>query len=202
MDRFDQAETDKARAAIQALIDGPSGAPLRARWVQTPLGPMLAVADDRGLHALGFPDGKGLVREIAALKTGVGPVTLGASPVLEQAEAELDAYFTGRSLDFQTPVVQRGSAFQQTVWRTLRAIPAGQTRAYGRIAREMNQPAATRAVAAANGRNAVAIIIPCHRVIGADGSLTGYGGRLWRKTWLIKHEARITGQARQGELEL
>ncbi|MCH8522570.1 methylated-DNA--[protein]-cysteine S-methyltransferase [Glycocaulis sp.] len=202
MERRSQKETQEARRAIEALIDGKEGAPLAARWLETPLGPMLAVADRTGLHALGFPDGKGLAREIAALKTRTGSLALGPSPILDQAEAELDAYFAGRSLEFRTPVVQHGSAFQQAVWTALMAIPAGQTTAYGELARAMNQPGATRAVAAANGRNAVAIMVPCHRVIGADGSLTGYGGRLWRKTWLLEHEARVTGQARQGEMAL
>lgn len=202
MERRDQKEPQEARLAIEALIDGEEGAPLAARWLETPLGPMLAVADRAGLHALGFPDGKGLAREVAALKAGIGPITLTPSAILDQTEEELDAYFARRSLEFRTPVAQHGSAFQQSVWAALMAIPAGQTAAYGELARAMNQPAATRAVAAANGRNAVAIIVPCHRVIGADGSLTGYGGQLWRKTWLLEHEARATGQERQAELAL
>jgi AraC family transcriptional regulator of adaptative response/methylated-DNA-[protein]-cysteine methyltransferase len=202
MERRGQEEADQARLTFEELIDGPAGSPLAARWLETPLGPMLAVADRTGLHALGFPDGKGLAREIAALKTRTGPLALGPSPILDQAESELDAYFAGRAMEFRTPVVQHGSAFQQAVWTALLDIRAGQTMGYGELARAMNQPAATRAVAAANGRNAVAIIVPCHRVIGADGSLTGYGGQLWRKTWLLEHEARTTGQARQGELAL
>ncbi len=202
MEQRDQKETQEARRAIEVLLDGKAGSPLAARWLETPLGRMLAVADRAGLHALGFPDGKGLAQEVTALKTRIGPIALAPSAILDQTEAELDAYFTGRSLELHTPVVQYGSAFQRAVWTALMAIPAGQTMAYGELARAMNQPTATRAVAAANGRNAVAIIVPCHRVIGADGSLTGYGGQLWRKTWLLEHEARATGRIRQGELAL
>jgi AraC family transcriptional regulator, regulatory protein of adaptative response / methylated-DNA-[protein]-cysteine methyltransferase len=92
---------------------------------------------------------------------------------------------------FDIPVVQKGTAFEASVWDALRQIPVGQTRSYGEIARFMDHPSATRAVARANGANQVAIIVPCHRVIGADGSMTGYGGKIWRKQWLLEHERRM-----------
>jgi AraC family transcriptional regulator of adaptative response/methylated-DNA-[protein]-cysteine methyltransferase len=93
-------------------------------------------------------------------------------------------------MSFSIPVVQRGTAFEATVWSALQQVPPGETRSYGELARSLGRPEAARAVARANGTNQVAIIVPCHRIIGADGSLTGYGGKLWRKQWLLEHERR------------
>ena len=98
------------------------------------------------------------------------------------------AYFDGQLTQFETPMAPSGSVFTQEVWQALRDIPLGETRAYGALAREMGRPAATRAVARANGANPIAIAIPCHRLVGADGALTGYGGGLWRKQALIEIE--------------
>ncbi|MBS4009429.1 MAG: methylated-DNA--[protein]-cysteine S-methyltransferase, partial [Roseovarius sp.] len=107
------------------------------------------------------------------------------------AAEELADYFAGRSSCFLTPLAMAGSAFTKQVWAALREIPAGETRSYSDIARQIGRPTATRAVARANGANQIALMIPCHRVIGADGSLTGYGGGLWRKQRLIEIERHL-----------
>lgn len=103
--------------------------------------------------------------------------------------AQLQAYFAGELIDFDFPMELRGSDFQRRVWAALCEIPYGQTISYGELARWVGNPKASRAVGLANGRNPIAIVVPCHRVIGADGSLTGYGGGLERKVWLLEHEA-------------
>jgi methylated-DNA-[protein]-cysteine S-methyltransferase len=108
--------------------------------------------------------------------------------VLEHARRELDAFFAGQLRGFTVPLAPRGTGFQQRVWRALRTIPYGETRSYGQIARQIGAPEAVRAVGAANGANPIAIIIPCHRVIGANGSLTGFGGGLDRKRFLLELE--------------
>lgn len=117
-----------------------------------------------------------------------------SDPVLDQARRELDAYFAGALREFTVPVSPRGSEFQRRVWSALRAIPYGQTTTYGAIASRIGAREAVRAVGAANGANPIAIIIPCHRVIGANGSLTGFGGGLERKQFLLdleRGEARL-----------
>lgn len=108
--------------------------------------------------------------------------------VLREARAQLEAYFTGTLRTFDLPVRCAGTRFQQKVWQALREIPHGVTISYGELARRIGQPTAMRAVGLANGRNPVSIIVPCHRVIGANGSLTGYGGGIERKRWLLRHE--------------
>ena len=107
-----------------------------------------------------------------------------------QIRAELRRYFAGESADFSTPLALNGSGFTRAVWAELQRIPAGETRCYGQIALLIGQPSAARAVARANGANQIALVVPCHRVIGADGSLTGYGGGLWRKQRLLEIEQR------------
>jgi AraC family transcriptional regulator, regulatory protein of adaptative response / methylated-DNA-[protein]-cysteine methyltransferase len=162
---------------------------LRASWIATPLGDMVAVASETHLHLLEFIGRKALPAELrklrAATKDGIG---IGQTRITEQASAELDAFFAGRSANFETPLSQAGSAFSQDVWAELRRIPAGTTRSYSDLARRIGRPAATRAVARANGANQIALIVPCHRVLGADGALTGYGGGLWRKQRLLEIE--------------
>lgn len=165
---------------------------LRATWIPTPLGDMIAVSSRSHLHLLEFVDRKALPTELRRLqqatKTGIG---VGSLPPSEQAAAELAAYFTARSGRFETPLAVAASPFTQAVWDALRTIPAGETRSYQDIARQIGRPTATRAVARANGANQIALMIPCHRVIGADGSLTGYGGGLWRKQRLIEIERQL-----------
>jgi AraC family transcriptional regulator of adaptative response/methylated-DNA-[protein]-cysteine methyltransferase len=150
---------------------------------------MLAVSDRSSLHLLEFIDRRALPTELKKLRQLVrGGIGIGRHPPTDQIAAELDAYFSGRSADFTVPLALHGSAFTRAVWEELRKIPAGETRSYGDIAKAVGQPSAVRAVARANGANQIALIIPCHRVIGADGSLTGYGGGLWRKQKLIDLE--------------
>ena len=109
---------------------------------------------------------------------------------LKTARAQLAAYFEGELQDFDLPLAAQGTEFQQRVWKALREIPYGVTISYGELARRIGQPQAARAVGLANGQNPIAIVVPCHRVIGADGSLTGYGGGLARKRWLLAHESK------------
>ena len=112
----------------------------------------------------------------------------GSHPHLERIRRELGEYFAGTRRTFETPLATPGSEFQRAVWAELRTIPFGTTRSYAAQARAIGRPAAVRAVARANGDNRIAIVIPCHRVIGSDGQLTGYGGGLWRKQRLLDHE--------------
>jgi methylated-DNA-[protein]-cysteine S-methyltransferase len=114
-----------------------------------------------------------------------------ATPLLRRAREQLWAYFAGELLDFDLPLDAAGTAFQQRVWAALRGIPYGSTVSYAEIARRIGMPTGSRAVGAANGRNPIAIIVPCHRVIGADGTLIGYGGGLDRKQWLLRHEKEV-----------
>ena len=111
-----------------------------------------------------------------------------SSPVLAECVRQLDEYFGGRRTDFDLPVQQKGTDFQQNVWNVLRDIPFGKTVSYADVAKILGKPKFARAVGAANGRNRVWIMVPCHRVIGANGSLTGYAGGIERKKWLLAHE--------------
>lgn len=164
-------------------------ATLRAAHIPTPLGDMIAVCDNRALHLLEFTDRKALSAELSRLrKMTKGDIGVGRYATTDQVESELAAFFEGRCSDFQVPLVLHGTPFAKQVWTALRNIPAGTTRSYAQLAQAIGAPNATRAVARANGANQIALIIPCHRVIGADGSLTGYGGGLWRKQRLIALE--------------
>jgi len=112
------------------------------------------------------------------------------SPILAECVRQLDEYFNGQRICFDIPIHQEGTKFQQSVWNVLTGIPFGKTVSYGDVARMLNHPKSVRAVGAANGKNKIWIIIPCHRVIGANGSLTGYAGGIERKKWLLDHERR------------
>lgn len=118
--------------------------------------------------------------------------TEGTSPVIEQTIAELEEYFRGERRDFDIPLLLAGTDFQMKVWETLQTIPYGETISYGEEAARMGKPKSVRAVANANGRNAISILIPCHRVIGSNGKLTGYGGGMEAKEWLINREIVIS----------
>ena len=172
---------------------------LRADWIGTPIGTMLAVADQHALHLLEFFDRKALPGELVRLGSVTRCcITFGRLPPIDRIEAELRAYFDGSSACFETPLALHGSAFTLSVWHALRAIPPGATCSYTELAVAAGRPAAVRAAGRANGANQLAIAIPCHRVLGADGALTGYGGGLWRKRWLIEHEHRLA--ATEGEV--
>ncbi len=158
--------------------------------IGTPLGSIVAVADDAALYLLEFENRVALTGELRRLERDFGLIGLGSNAVLKRLVAELEDYFAGESAAFQLPTFQHGTAFQEAVWGSLKQIPAGQTRSYGDIAEMLGQPEKSREVGKANGANSISIIVPCHRVIGADGSLVGYGGGLWRKKWLLDHERR------------
>lgn len=115
-------------------------------------------------------------------------------PLLSRAANALEAYLSGRSQTFEVPLAPEGTAFQRAVWTALTTIPFGETRTYTDVARAVGRPAAVRAVGAANGRNPLAIVVPCHRVIGANGTLTGYAGGLAAKLWLLEHERRTASR--------
>jgi methylated-DNA-[protein]-cysteine S-methyltransferase len=162
--------------------------------ISSPIGPLRLVARDGLLAQLDLPPHD-------------HPVAATEAPprerdVLAHAAAQLAEYFAGERRAFDLPLAPRGTAFQEHVWRALQDIPFGETRSYGEQARAIGRPAASRAVGAANGRNPIAIIVPCHRVIGADGSLTGFGGGLPAKRWLLDHEARIAGPRRPTQPDL
>jgi AraC family transcriptional regulator of adaptative response/methylated-DNA-[protein]-cysteine methyltransferase len=167
---------------------------LTARWFETPLGTMLGVADDEGIHLLEFSDRKDLPRELERLSANVGPVAFGDHLRFDALAAWLDRYFQGDLAPHGLELAIAGTPFQQRVWDELRAIPPGETRSYGGLALSLGSPSAVRAIAAANGANQLAILVPCHRVIGSDGKLVGYAGGLWRKKWLLEHERRSLGQ--------
>jgi AraC family transcriptional regulator of adaptative response/methylated-DNA-[protein]-cysteine methyltransferase len=187
--------------AFRALLKTTPGAArdataLRFARIATPLGPMLAAATDDALCLLEFADRRMLETQLErvgrALHAAVVP---GGNAVLEQMERELAEYFAGARFAFDLPLRLVGSDFQQRVWRGLQGIPYGETRSYGEQARLIGREHAVRAVARANGDNRIAIVIPCHRVVGADGKLVGYGGGLWRKQWLLDHERRHASRA-------
>ncbi len=168
---------------------------LFAERIETPLGVMIAVADDEGLRLLEFADRRATERELRLLRerlrTSIVP---GEHRFLEQIRRELGDYFAGRSLEFRTPVAPVGSDFQQRTWQLLRTIPPAETRSYSWMAEQLKIPGARRAVGRANGTNMLCLVIPCHRVIRADGTLCGYGGGLWRKRWLLDHERKFAAQ--------
>ncbi len=182
------------RAAVARLLGvAPAalrqGGLLHVAWIETPLGDMIAVTDQRTLHLLEFADRPALPREMARLvKQAKGGIGLGETPVTDALRRTLDQFFAGENARFEIPLVLHGTPFTQSVWRALQEIPAGETRSYSDLAAAIGRPDAVRAVARANGANQIAILIPCHRVLGADGALTGYGGGLWRKDRLIRLE--------------
>lgn len=168
---------------------------LKADWIDSPIGALVAVSDRSSLHLLEFVDRKALPRELKRLRDATrGGIGIGRLAPTEQIADELKAYFAGEGARFETPMTYHGSPFTREVWLELRRIPAGATRSYSDLAKAIGRPSATRAVARANGANQIAIAIPCHRVIGADGSLTGYGGGIWRKQKLIELEQAYASQ--------
>jgi methylated-DNA-[protein]-cysteine S-methyltransferase len=153
----------------------------------SPVGELLLTAVDAGLTRVYFErhlHGDRIAPEWRAASASADP----AAEILAEARRQLDAYFAGHLTAFTVPLAPSGTPFQQRVWMALRALPFGDTVSYGEIARRIGAPDAVRAVGAANGRNPLSIIVPCHRVIGSDGSLTGFGGGVDRKRWLLQHE--------------
>jgi methylated-DNA-[protein]-cysteine S-methyltransferase len=169
-------------------------APSRAHLVvDSPIGPLTLVAADGRLTGL-YMEVRGHEPEPAALGRPAPADPCELDPVLAAAAGQLDSYFAGQLTEFSLPLDLEGTAFQRTVWAALRTIGYGETMSYGQLADRIGQPTASRAVGLANGRNPVSIVVPCHRVVGADGSLTGYGGGLDRKRFLLGLEQRVSGQ--------
>lgn len=152
--------------------------------VSCPVRYLRLIASDAGLHAVLWPeDVEGPGKRVRVTSEP------GSHSSLDEAARQLEAYFQGRSFAFDLPLVWAGTDFQQRVWRSLADIPLGETRSYLEQAIALGKPNAIRAVAAANGRNPFSIVLPCHRVIGSNGKLTGYAGGLPMKSWLLQHEA-------------
>ncbi len=158
--------------------------------VPTPLGPMVVGATDEALCLLEFADRRMLETQLKRIRKVLQAVIVpGETEITKSTAEQIGAYLEGSLREFRLPLQTAGTAFQETIWKELRTIPYGETRSYGEQARRIGRPKAVRAVARANGDNRIAIIVPCHRVIGADGGLTGYGGGLWRKRWLLELES-------------
>ncbi len=146
--------------------------------LSTPLGQLLITSSERGITAIIFTE----------------ETTFDTSTELEkQAATQLNEYFTGTRKTFDFPLDLQGTDFQKRVWQELLTVPFGATSSYLNLSRTLGDEKAIRAVAAANGKNPIAIVVPCHRIIGSDGSLTGYAGGLWRKEWLLRHESKTEG---------
>lgn len=168
---------------------------LRLECWESPMCPLLIVTDEEGvLRALEFGDHESRMDEL--LKDHYGNYALDEAPVAEPLKRALQAYFEG-DLEVLAKIrtATGGTSFQREVWKALRTIPAGTTMSYGGLATKIGRAGASRAVGAANGSNPIAIVVPCHRVIGANGTLTGYGGGLAHKKWLLDHEARFVSAA-------
>ena len=160
--------------------------------IETPLGTMIACANENGICMLEFSDRKALPTELKEIsKHFDANIVQGENPHFKTLEKELEEYFEGKRKDFTVPLAPVGTDFQKKVWEILRTIPYGTTRTYQQQADILGIPKAVRAVANANGLNKISIIIPCHRVIGSNGTLTGYGGGIWRKQKLLELEKAI-----------
>jgi methylated-DNA-[protein]-cysteine S-methyltransferase len=158
---------------------------MKYSYVDTPIGRMLVTRDEQGITGLDLPNGRRPRRVLADWQRD--------DAAFEDVRTQLTEYFAGMRREFDLPLHMIGAAFQRRVWEALCAIPYGETTSYGKIAAAIGEPGSARAVGAANGQNPVPIIVPCHRVIGADGSLTGYGGGLPTKRWLLEHEGAQAG---------
>lgn len=148
--------------------------------LDSPLGPLLIAGQDDALTFIGLPEGRSAVQPASSWRRDDG--------LWAEARRQLTAYFAGALTEFELHLRPAGTPFQQQVWRALREIPYGETRSYGQVAAAIGRPAAVRAVGRANGANPLPIVIPCHRVIGSNGTLTGYGGGLAAKQWLLQLE--------------
>ena len=154
------------------------------RVIESPVGPLAIAASDAGVHAIEFHAPRHVGARDARWREG-------GHPLLDAIATQLDDYFAGARHVFDLPLAPEGTDFQRTVWRTLATIPYGETISYAQLAARIDRPSAVRAVGAANGRNPIPIVLPCHRVIGADGSLTGFGGGLPTKRFLLALEGAL-----------
>ena len=167
-------------------------------YVDSPIGRLMLTSDGAALTGLYM----NLYRNKPSKLPGLGDDWIQNATIdpLPAAARQLKEYFAGKRREFDLPLRMEGTEFQQRVWRELTKIPFGETRSYGQLAKRLNNPNGSRAVGLANGRNPIAIIVPCHRVIGADGSLTGFGGGLDRKEWLLTHEGQpVTSELAFGD---
>lgn len=163
--------------------------PLYIDWLSTRMGRMIAICDDDHLYMLEFTDRKNMTKQFEKLrKLQRRAILPGRTKITDQIEAELALYFDGKLTDFKTPLATSGTEFQDRTWEQLQNIPHGETRSYGELAKMVGDPKAVRAVAGANSKNGLAIIIPCHRVIASDGGLGGYAGGVSRKADLLNLE--------------
>ena len=172
-------------------------APLLVNRILTPLGPMLTIASENGICLLEFVDRRMLETNIVRVAqrfviqgTQGAQFRTGVNSHIAQLAAELKQYFAGKRTEFEVTLEDAGTEFQTLVWNRLKQIPLGKTSTYTQIARDIDRPKAVRAVGRANGDNRLSILIPCHRLISSNGSLTGYGGGLQRKQWLLDHESQ------------
>lgn len=165
--------------------------------IESPLGTLYAVASEEGLCLLEFHDRRALPTQLGVVeKRHKAEIKAGSNPVIERTQEELGEYFAGERTEFTVPLDLPATPFQRLVWDELCRIPCGETRSYAWIAGSVGKPNGVRAVGRANGQNRVAIIVPCHRVIASDGTLCGYGGKLWRKEELLRLEgAGLFGSA-------
>jgi AraC family transcriptional regulator of adaptative response/methylated-DNA-[protein]-cysteine methyltransferase len=163
--------------------------------IETPIGDMVAGSAEKGICLLEFTDRRMLNTEYKILTRYLkDDICEGQTIHTENIALELSEYFEGKRKIFSVPLVFTGTDFQKSVWDELLRIPFGTTRSYSRQAEAVGDISSVRAVANANGMNKISIVVPCHRVIGENGHLTGYGGGLWRKKWLIDHEKKFSGQ--------
>ena len=154
-------------------------------YIKTPLGTARIIGDENGISTISVSD--------------EGEISATIPMVLQEAVFQLDDYFEGKRINFTFKLNPSGTEFQQKVWQELLEIPFGKTMSYLELSKKMGDVKAIRAVASANGKNPLWIVVPCHRVIGTDGSLTGYAGGLWRKKWLLEHENPTTQQSLFGD---
>lgn len=154
------------------------------RHIDSPIGRLLIAADDDGIRAVEFPENRHPVKREGEWREG-------DHPLLDEAARQLGEYFAGERRGFDLPLAPRGTEFQRKVWLALRGIPFGQTWSYAQLAKSIDNMQAMRAVGAANGRNPIPIIVPCHRVIGANGTLIGFGGGLPTKEFLLRLEGAL-----------
>jgi AraC family transcriptional regulator, regulatory protein of adaptative response / methylated-DNA-[protein]-cysteine methyltransferase len=174
---------------------------IKTTTIETPLGEMTAAATNEGICLIEFSDRRTINTELEELAWIFNtPVETGSNRHLRTLKKQLKEYFKGKRKEFTLPLVTPGTDFQQSVWNIIRKIPYGTTISYLQQAKKIKKPGAVRAVAGANGSNRIAILIPCHRVIGSDGSLIGYGGGIEKKRWLLDHERKYSGKPVNGTL--
>jgi methylated-DNA-[protein]-cysteine S-methyltransferase len=175
------------------VISTKGGPRLSSTMIDSPLGPLMLVAGDGALAGL-YMNERAPAKVLAAIDTGSDA----GGEVFDEAASQLGEYFDGRRQKFGLPLALDGTAFQRTVWDALLGIGYGETVSYAELADRIGRPTASRAVGLANGRNPVSIIVPCHRVVGSDGSLTGYGGGIGNKRRLLDLEQQVTGACLPG----